>query len=396
MTPRTRSLWVLGHRWAGLVLGLLIVLIGVTGSILIFEDELYGLLNPELSRVEPGETYLPYDVLVAAAAKDYADLQPGYISRLNDADTTPLVVTLQGASSREEKVIVNPYTAEVLGHQSAFSSLALIRRLHADFALGDVGRNAVGILSVLIAILSLVGLVLWWPGKGAWARSLKINWRARPRLMLRDLHNAGGAYVFVFVLLSAITVPPIVWKLTTPGGGPPQASSGPPQASSGPPQAGAAARPGPPAGGAPPGTTTRPPSIPWQQAIDAAQGTVPGQWVGFALRPLGPAPFYMVRLWPPGKVATPEMTTVFVNRYNGDIIRVSSPQAMTPIRMISADFLITLHSGAIAGFPGRLIMFIAGLGFAVLFFSGLATWVMRRSSRASPGHSDVSEGSPES
>ena len=86
-------------------------------------------------------------------------------------------------------------------------------------------------------------------------------------------------------------------------------------------------------------------------------------------------------MWKKGEVATPAMTTVFVNRYNGEIIRVSSPQAMTPIRMISADFLITLHSGAIAGLPGRLIMFIAGLGFAVLFFSGLATWVMRRTSR---------------
>ena len=373
MTPRTRALWVLAHRWTGLTLGVLIVLIGVTGSILIFEDELYAVLNPDLARVEPGDAYLPYDVLVAAAAEGYADLRPGYIARLNDADTTPLVVTLQGASSREEKVIVNPYTAEVLGHQSAFSSLALIRRLHADFALGDVGRNAVGVLSIVVAVMSLVGLVLWWPGKGAWARSLKINWRARPRLLLRDLHNAGGAYVFVFVLLSAITVPPIVWKLTTPDGGPPAAASGPPQAD-------APARPGPPASGPPP-TGARPMSIPWQQAVDAAQAAVPGQWVGFALRPLGPAPFYMVRLWPPGETATPEMTTVFVNRYNGGIIRVSSPQAMTPIRLISADFLITLHSGAIVGFPGRLIMFIAGLGFAVLFFSGLATWVMRRTSR---------------
>ena len=382
MSPRARNVWVLAHRWTGLVLGVLIVLIGVTGSILIFEDELYAILNPELSRVEPGEAYLPYDVLVAAAAEGYPDLQPGYVARLTDADTAPLIVTLQGASSREEKVIVNPYTGEVLGHQSAFSSLALIRRLHADFALGDLGRSAVGGLSIVIAVMSLVGLILWWPGKGAWARSLKINWRARPRLMLRDLHNAGGAYVFVFVLLSAITVPPIVWKLTTPGGGPPQASAAarPEAPSSGPPQAAAPARPGPPAS-RPPSTGARPMSIPWQQAIDAAQAAIPGQWVGFALRPLGPAPFYMIRLWPPGEVATPEMTTVFVNRYNGEIIRVSSPQAMTPIRMISADFLITLHSGAIAGLPGRLIMFIAGLGFAVLFFSGLATWVMRRTSR---------------
>ena len=203
--------------------------------------------------------------------------------------------------------------------------------------------------------------------------------------MLRDLHNAGGAYVFVFLLLSAVTVPPIVWKLTTPGGGPPQAASGPPQA-------GAAARPGPPSG--PPAPDARPANISWQQAIETAQAVVPGQWAGFALRPLGPAPFYMVRLWPPGKTATPDMTTVFVNRYTGAIIRVSSPQALTPTRMISADFLITLHSGAVAGLPGRLIMFIAGLVFAVLFASGLATWVIRRSSREKRHLSETAEQGP--
>lgn len=75
------------------------------------------------------------------------------------------------------------------------------------------------------------------------------------------------------------------------------------------------------------------------------------------------------------------MTTVFVNRHNGDIIRISSPAAMTPTRLISADFVITLHSGAIAGLIGRIIMFVAGLGFAVLFVSGIATWWMRLTSR---------------
>jgi sulfite reductase (NADPH) flavoprotein alpha-component len=207
----------------------------------------------------------------------------------------------------------------------------------------------------------LMGLVLWWPGRGAWTRSLKINWTSRPRLVLRDLHNAGGAYLSIFLLLSAITVPPIIWKLTTPQGGPPQTGQ-------------QARETSPPSGGPPT-------SISWQAAVDAAKAAVPGQWVGFVLRPLGPAPFYMIRVWPPGETGTPQMTTVFVNRYTGSIIRISSPSSLTLTRLISSDYLISLHSGAIAGLPGRLIMFIAGLGFAVLFASGLATWLIRLSSK---------------
>ncbi|MGY8963674.1 MAG: PepSY-associated TM helix domain-containing protein [Rhodospirillales bacterium] len=361
MTPRTRTFWLLGHRWIGIILGLLIVLIGITGALLEFEDALDTALNPSLYNVQPGETYLPYDVLVAAAADGHTDLKSGYFSRNNDTATTPVIVTMQGARSEEVQVFVNPYTAEVIGHRSGLSSIALIRRLHGDLALGDVGEDIIGVVSVLISVLCLMGLVLWWPGRGAWTRSLKINWTSRPRLVLRDLHNAGGAYLFIFLLLSAITVPPIIWKLTTPQGGPPQTGQ-------------QARETSPPSGGPPT-------SISWQAAVDAAKAAVPGQWVGFVLRPLGPAPFYMIRVWPPGETGTPQMTTVFVNRYTGSIIRISSPSSLTLTRLISSDYLISLHSGAIAGLPGRLIMFIAGLGFAVLFASGLATWLIRLSSK---------------
>ncbi|MDG2319003.1 MAG: PepSY-associated TM helix domain-containing protein [Rhodospirillaceae bacterium] len=380
MSPTARNIWVVTHRWTGIIFGLVVVLIGVTGSLLVFEDDLDIFLNPGLYRVEVTGTPLPYDALIeAAAAAGPRNLTPGYFSRIDDAPDRPVVVTLQGRGTTEIQVFVNPYTAEILGTRGGFSSLALIRRLHGDLALGDLGEDLIGVLSIVISLMCLMGLVLWWPNKGAWLRSLKINFRARPRLMLRDLHNAGGAYLFIFMLLSAVTVPPIVWKLTTPGAG--QGQAGPPQAVA-PPAAGSAR---------PTGLgITPPPNIPWQTAINAAQLAVPDQWVGFTLRPLGPAPFYMVRLFPPGETGTPQMTTVFVNRHNGDIIRISSPAAMTPTRLISADFVITLHSGAIAGLIGRIIMFVAGLGFAVLFVSGIATWWMRLTSRRK-GNEEVTE-----
>ncbi len=378
MSPRTRSLWVSVHRWSGIILGVLVVLIGVTGSLLIYEDELDTLLNPDLFRVQPGETYLPYDEIIAAAAAVSPDhLQPGYLSRLDDSPARPVVVTLQGDTSEEVQVFINPYTAEVLGTRSGLSSMALIRRLHGDLALGSIGEDIIGVLSIVMAFMCVMGLVVWWPSKGAWLRSFKVNFRARPRILLRDLHNAGGAYMFVFLFLSAVTVPPIVWKLTTPSAGPAQSTNAGPAQAGGSTQS-ESSQSGPAQGGPPQGApAVLPPSISWQAAIDAAQDAVSGQWVGFTLKPLGPAPFYMVRLWPPGETETTEMTTVFVNRYSGNILRVSSPQALTPTRMISADFVITLHSGAVAGDVGRLLMFIAGLGFAVLFASGLATWWIR-------------------
>ncbi|MGB1875608.1 MAG: PepSY domain-containing protein, partial [Rhodospirillaceae bacterium] len=92
------------------------------------------------------------------------------------------------------------------------------------------------------------------------------------------------------LFLSALTVPPIVWKLTTPEAGPPAQPAAPSAGSSG-----ALPRPAQNAG--------PPPTIPWQQAADAALEAVPESWLGFILRPLGPQPFYLIRVFPPGENA---------------------------------------------------------------------------------------------
>jgi uncharacterized iron-regulated membrane protein len=83
-------------------------------------------------------------------------------------------------------------------------------------------------------------------------------------------------------------------------------------------------------------------------------------------------------VFPPGETAVAAQTTVFVNRFTGGIIRVSAPAAPTWTSLLSADFAASLHSGAILGLPGRLIMFIAGLFFPALFITGFILWWRRR------------------
>lgn len=363
---RTKNALLLFHRWSGISAGLIIVLVGVTGSILVFEDELDVALNPDLYVAQPDGLRLPFDEITSQAVRTHPGWQPAFVSRLDDAPDRTLTVTLRDAGGNERQVFVNPFTAEIVGERSSLSSLALIRRLHGDLTLGGIGENALGLLSILLMAMFTVGLLLWWPRKERLPEALSVKWDGGSRRVIRDLHNAGGVYMFVFLFLSAVTVPPIVWKLTAPEVGPP-ASTAAPQSATG--------NTGPrmPAGSGGP-----PPSIPWQAAADAALDAVPDSWLGFILRPLGPQPFYLIRVFPPGENAVAKQTTVFVNRYTGEIIRLSAPAAPTWTSLLSADFAASLHSGAIAGLPGRWVMFIAGLFFPALFATGFFLWWRRK------------------
>ena len=364
MKARTKKVLLVFHRWGGILAGLVIVLVGVTGSILVFEDELDVALNPDFYMSEMVGSRLSLDAITSLTAQTYPGWQPAFVSRLDDAAGRTVLVSLRNASGDERQVFVDPFTAEIMGERSDLSSLALVRRLHGDLTLGAVGENALGALSILLMAMFVAGLVIWWPIKGRWQEGLSVKWDGGSRRVLRDLHNTSGVYLFIFLFLSAVTVPPIVWKLTTPEAGPPARAAAP---SAGP--SGVPSRPGQ--------NAVPPPAIPWQQAADAALEAVPDSWLGFILRPLGSQPFYLIRVFPSGENAVAKQTTVFVNRHTGDIIRISAPAAPTWTSLLSADFAASLHSGAIAGLPGRLIMFIAGLFFPALFVTGFILWWRR-------------------
>ena len=379
------------HRWTGISAGLIIVLVGVTGSILVFEDELDVALNPDLYSAKIKGDRLPLDEIVSQTVQAHPGWQPAFVSRLDDAPGRTLTVTLRDAEGNERQAFVDPFTAEIVGERSSLSSMALIRRLHGDLTLGAVGENALGLLSILLMVMFTVGLALWWPRKARLPEALSVKWDGGSNRVIRDLHNTGGVYMFVFLFLSAVTVPPIVWKLTAPQVGPPAATAAP---QAGPLAATAAPQVGPPAATASPRSAPAnagppmparaggpPPSIPWQDAADAALEAVPDSWLGFILRPAGPQPFYLIRVFPPGENAVAKQSTVFVNRYTGEIIRISAPAAPTWMSLLSADFAASLHSGAVAGLPGRLVMFVAGLFFPALFATGFLLWWRRRKGR---------------
>jgi uncharacterized iron-regulated membrane protein len=59
----TRRFWVLVHRYAGLFMAGFLIVAGLTGSILAFDNELNGWLNPPWWVEAPGQPLLdPFDL----------------------------------------------------------------------------------------------------------------------------------------------------------------------------------------------------------------------------------------------------------------------------------------------------------------------------------------------
>lgn len=77
--------------------------------------------------------------------------------------------------------------------------------LHENFLAGPAGRrvNGIGALAALLMVLS--GLVLWWPGVARWRRSLRLQRGVGWRRLVWDLHSAIGIWSAGWILLFALS-----------------------------------------------------------------------------------------------------------------------------------------------------------------------------------------------
>ena len=80
VSGKLRAALVVVHRWFGVVGGLWLLALALTGSILVFYEEIDGALNPDLAPLAPAPTAGPGATLDAIAAAAVARHPGSYAS----------------------------------------------------------------------------------------------------------------------------------------------------------------------------------------------------------------------------------------------------------------------------------------------------------------------------
>ena len=209
MSPR-KVLFQL-HWIFGITVGIVLAIVGATGALLSFEQQIVASLARESRQVEAnGRTPLaPAELLTRLT-----DSEPQKrITGLNIAREPAETVRVTFAP-REQRY-VDPYTGALLPAASggAETFFRNVRQLHRWLMLGDlgdrdVGRQIVGASTLLLIFMALTGLYLRWP-RGPAARRLKTwfvpDFRLKGRAFLWNLHSVIGTWVLPVYLVIALT-----------------------------------------------------------------------------------------------------------------------------------------------------------------------------------------------
>jgi len=199
------------HLWIGLVLCLPLIVLGLSGSILVFRGGLATLLNPPPHLIcARGKSHTVAEIIASAQARTGKWYEP-YLYEPPAAPGQPATVRLRalerarGGMSALRVILVDPVSLDArLWHYKPFPGfLEAVLRLHGNLLLGPGGRAYVGWLGIASLVLGVSGLVLWWPRRTRQRAAFVVKGGARGLRLHRDLHGAVGIWSFaVFIAVS--------------------------------------------------------------------------------------------------------------------------------------------------------------------------------------------------
>jgi len=195
------------HLWVGIGTGLYVLMISLSGSAIVFRREIARVLwkRPVVTRSGP---LMSSEQLGAAAKNLYPRLT--VVSITNDNPDRAAIIEMArstNAGERRRERVFDPYTGKDLGPVAPDEPkfLSWLVSLHDDLLAEHTGRIINGIGAILLLALCVSGAVIWWQGSSKWARGLTIRWRAGWLRFNWDLHSAVGFWMFLLVLMWAVT-----------------------------------------------------------------------------------------------------------------------------------------------------------------------------------------------
>ena len=194
------------HKWLGLISGLIVFIVSITGCIFCFHDEIKDLTRKEWRFVEPQKK--PF-VLPSVLQERAKEILPNYKSTMVSyygKNRSAIVYTY--ADSENRYLYFNPYTGKHLKIEDPETDFFIIvERIHLYLLLPDyIGKHIIGSATIIFLLLVITGLIQWWPKrKSDLKRSFTVKWSSKWRRVNYDWHNTSGFYISLLASIIAIT-----------------------------------------------------------------------------------------------------------------------------------------------------------------------------------------------
>ncbi|MDO9429085.1 MAG: PepSY-associated TM helix domain-containing protein [Methylobacterium sp.] len=202
-------------HWAlGLSAGLVLVLLGVTGALMSYEEAIGEWANGDRAFVAVRDAArLGPEALVARLEAQRPGLKVNALTFSGNPERSPRARFVYDArtGARPVSVYLDPYDGSERGAARLESAFATVRALHRWLLVpGDGkgwGRSITGASTIALLVFLATGLYLRWPQIHSWRIWLKPNLRRPGRARWWSLHTIAGTWllpVYAVIALSGL------------------------------------------------------------------------------------------------------------------------------------------------------------------------------------------------
>nr|WP_294810277.1 PepSY-associated TM helix domain-containing protein [uncultured Sphingomonas sp.] len=333
------------HRWTGGIVGLVLAIMGLTGTILVHKES-WLLLS------HAGDALVTDPAAIGAATEKLLVAEPKAQSILYASDRFGLhqlrLPKGAGAYADQAGNVVTRW-------QSQWERPELwIFDLHHHLFTGDVGETIIGVAGLAAIVFVVTGAILWWRTRRTFNFRLWPRRLSRPAIVMQ--HRDFGIVMAPLLLLSAVTGTMMIFKpfaaiVIAPFGAPWQAlaANAAPKAKSGPLDA----------------------HPDWRAIVAAAHARFPDARIRLLALPRKPGDPIAIRMKRAAEWLPNGRSTLAFDAGDGRLLAATDALAL-PAGTQVFNGAYPLHAAKVGGLAWRLVMTVSGL--ALMLLGSLTVW----------------------
>ncbi|MEI4832257.1 PepSY-associated TM helix domain-containing protein [Bacillus sp. FJAT-53711] len=360
------------HLYLSMIAGIFIVLIGLTGSLLVFDNELNRMIYPDLYKITEGQP-ITYQKALQTVASAYPKGEIQRVYTPDDPHSQGIYLFNLKEGKGTKSVYVDPGTGNINGDLGEKAFFNQVKEIHYHLLLKDFnGKEIVGIIGFIFFFISLSGLYLWWPGIKKWARGFIIRRSKNTYVKQYDIHKVIGIIAMPLLLVVSLTGALFTYDKTIFGWFGAKTSVMPSKEK----------------------LISKPLSggkLPLDSLLSEAEKAVPQGKIMQVRVPAqakkgkaeGAVEIRLSRPYDPGN----GNVKIWVDQYSGKVLAKQDPKVDDGLTY--QTWLKPLHTGTFGGLFTKILYVIAGLTPSFLMFTGTYMWWHKKKNKRKPKRSSV-------
>jgi uncharacterized iron-regulated membrane protein len=358
MTPRSRrfrSALKTLHLWLGLSLGVVMALVTLSGSVLLFEQPLFGAGHPELvSRPLPDLATQGRSLQAILASPHGKGLRS---LSLPDAE----LPVWEGQERGGNRSYFDAGTGELLLQRNkSGDGLLTLLDWHTHLLSGETGETVLGVVACTGLFMLFSGVWLYWPGRQRALKHLKPHANP-PVLRWASIHRFVGVVALPLLIVMVGTGTTMAYRGAV--------------------RSGLASAFGEPPPARAPKIAPSHASIDWPAVLAAAQAAAPDAQITRLTLPSKDNGSLVLRIRRPGEWNLAGRSSLWMNPVTASVLGGDDATKLGPGGRL-ANALFPIHSAAVGGMPWRVVACTTGTLPMFLMVTGFLFWRARKRRRA--------------